>query len=81
MNDHKTELCKYILNISRECNVERLFLNKSNVKSVMKYADSPDNAWRIPLLKELLLARTNHLLINDFDNVALSDMINGVCTT
>ena len=47
----------------------------------MKYADSPDNAWRIPLLKELLLARTNHLLINDFDNVALSDMINAVCTT
>ena len=39
-------VCKNILNISRECNVERLFLNKSYVKSVMKYADSPDNAWR-----------------------------------
>ena len=46
----------------------------------MKYADSPDNAWRIPLLKELLLARTNHLLINDFVNVDLSDMISAVCT-
>ena len=49
LNDHRTVLSKKILDISRECNVERLFLNKSNVKSVMKYADSPDNAWRIPL--------------------------------
>ena len=50
----------------------------------MKYADSADNAWRIPLLKELLLVRSNHLLINDFDSfdsVALSDMISPVCTT
>ena len=47
----------------------------------MKYANSPDNAWRIPLLKELLLAPSNHLLINDFDNVALSDIISAVCTT
>ena len=39
---------------------------------------SPDNAWRIPFLKELLLAQSNHLLINDFDNVDLSDMISAV---
>ena len=47
----------------------------------MKYTDSTDNAWRIPLLKELLLARSSHLLINDFNNVALSDMIIAVRTT
>ena len=40
-------VCKNILNISRECNVERLFLNMFYVKSAMKYADSPDNAWPI----------------------------------
>ena len=47
----------------------------------MKSADSPDSAWRIPLLKELLLELSNHLLINDFDNVALSDMTSAVCTS
>ena len=80
LNDHRTVLCKNILNISCECNVERLFLNESSVKSVMKYADTPDNAWRIPLLKELFLARSNHLLTNDFNNVALSYMISAVYT-
>ena len=50
LNDHRTVLCKNIFNISCECNVERLFLNKSYVRSVMKYADSPDNNWGIPLL-------------------------------
>ena len=45
----------------------------SCIKSVMKYTDSPDNAGRIPLLNEL--ARSNHLLINNFDNFDLSDMV------
>ena len=47
----------------------------------MKYADSADNAWRIPLLKDLHLSRSNHLLINKFDSVGLSDMISVVFTT
>ena len=71
----------YIQIFSTSFESERLFLNKSYVKSVMKHADSPDRAWRIPLLKELLLARSNHLLINDFDSVALSDRISAVCAT
>ena len=61
LNDYRTVLCTNILNISRECNVERLFLNKSCVKSVMKYADSADHAWRIPLFKKLLLGAIIYL--------------------
>ena len=77
--DRRSVLCKNISNISRECNVDRIFLNKSFVKSEMTYSHPGENEWRIPLVKELISVRSNPRLLDGFDTNDIQDMINSVC--
>ena len=53
-NGQRTKLCKNLSNIANETYVDKLSLNKSQVKSNMIYTTPAENAWRIPLLKDLL---------------------------
>ena len=51
----KNKIYKNLSNIANKTYVDKLFLNKSLVKSI--YANPAENSWRIPLLKDLLLIR------------------------
>ena len=69
-NYQRTKLCKNLSNIANETYEDKLSLN-SLVKSNMIYTNSAENAWRIPLLKDLLLIRSNpNILGFNYDEIA-----------
>ena len=46
----------------------------------MKYFDVPlDHAWKVPVLQELLNARTNNLYVEGFDDYVITEMIKMLC--
>ena len=46
----------------------------------MKYFDVPlDNAWKVPVLQELLNTRTNNLYVEEFDDYVITELINMLC--
>ena len=59
-------LCKNLSNNANETYVDKLSLNKSLVKSNMIYANRAKNVWRIQLLKDLLLIRSNQNVLEGF---------------
>ena len=66
-NDQKTKLCKNLSNIENETYVDKLTLNKSLVKSNMIYGNPAENAFRISLLKDSQLIRSNQNVLDGFD--------------
>ena len=76
--------CKQILfrnlsNIANETYVDKLPLNKSLVKSNMNYANPAENAWRIPLLKDLLLIRSNQNVLDGFNYDEIVEIFDDIC--
>ena len=58
------------------------FLKIMLVKKQMKYFDVPlDQAWKVPVLQELLNTRMNNLYVEGFDDYAyvITEMINMLC--
>jgi len=78
-NDQRTKLCKNLSNIANETYVDKLSLNKSLVKSNMIYANPAENAWRIPLLKDLLLIRSNPNVLEGFNYDEIDVIIDDIC--
>ena len=60
------------------CSVNLSDLSKMLVNKQMKYFDVPlDQAWKVPVLQELLNTRTNNLYDEGFDdNNVITEMIN-----
>ena len=56
------------------------FLKIMLVKKQMKYFDVPlDQAWKVPVLQELLNTRMNNLYVEGFDDYVITEMINMLC--
>ena len=69
---------KNLSNIANETYVDKLSLN-SPVKSNMIYTNSAENAWRIPLLKDLLLIRSNPNVLEGFNDDEIAEIIDDIC--
>ena len=79
-NDYRTVMCRNLNNVAQDCNIDVNMLSKNYVLENLKYLNMPDDqAWRVPILVELINARSNNL-INGFDYNELSDMINFICS-
>ena len=78
-NDQRTKLFKNLSNIANETYVDKSFLNNSLVKSNMICANPAENAWRIPLLKDLLLIRSNQNVFDGFNYDEIADIIDDIC--
>ena len=72
------KLCKNLSNIANETYVDKLSLN-SLVKSNVIYTNSAENAWRIPLLKDLLLIRSNPNVLEGFNDDEIAEIIDDIC--
>ena len=80
--DNRTVFGSNLRNISRDCQTDIKSLTPATVKSNMKYFPVPDEEqWRIPLLSNLVSIRTEDLLIENFENTELDNIIEYVCTT
>jgi len=66
-------------NIANETYVDKLSLNKSLVKLNIIYANPTENAWRIPLLKDLLLIRSNPNVLEGFYYDEIDVIIDDIC--
>ena len=66
-SNQRTKLCKNLSNIANETYVDKLSMNKSLVKSNMIYGNPAENAFRIPLLKDSQLIRSNQNVLDGFD--------------
>ena len=56
-----------------------LFFANTPFKSNMIYANSAKNAWRIPLLKDLLLIRSNQNVLDEFNYDEIAEIIDDIC--
>ena len=65
-------------NIANETYVDKLSLNKSIAKSNMIYAN-PAEHWRTPLLKSLLLIRSNQNVFDGFNYDEIAEIIDDIC--
>ena len=45
----------------------------------MIYTNSAENAWRIPLLKDLLLIRSNPNVLEGFNDDEIAEIIDDIC--
>ena len=78
-NEQRTKLCNNLSNIANETYVDKLSLNKSLVKSIMIFANPAENAWRIPLLKDLPLIRSNQNVLEGFNYDEIAVIIDDIC--
>ena len=81
-HDNRTLAGRTLSRLSRECNVDRDSLNISLVSKDVKYFPVPDDhLWRVQILKELLDVDRSSLVINNFNSIETSHMINFICTS
>lgn len=81
-DDEKTVFGRNLKNIASDCNTERNMLTPALVKNEMQYFPVPlDQTWRIPLLQNLLAVRAEEMVLDNFDNAELDQLIEHVCTT
>ena len=78
-NDQRTKLCTNLSNIAKETYVDKLSLKMSLVKSNMIYANPAEYAWRIPLLKDLLLIRSNQNVLDGCNYDEIAEIIDDIC--
>ena len=79
-NDLNTVLGRILFSIANDCSVNLSDVSKMLVKKQMKYFDVPlDYAWKVPVLQELLITRTNNLCIEGFDDYVITEIINMLC--
>ena len=81
--DEKTVLKSNLRNIAKDCKQKTVDdLSPSLVKNNMVYFDVPDNEeWRISLLHNLLLVRSQQWTVEQLEDKELEEMIEYVCTT
>ena len=80
-DDRRTVLCRNLNNIANDCQIDVNDLNKHLVKSRLKFCTvQAEDAWRIPILKELIEARDSQLSIDGFANNDIVEIINFLCT-
>ena len=81
--DLRTVLGNNCINIANECKINVSLVTKQLVKSNQRYANvQVDDEWRVPIIKELILIRSHHLILDDnFDDTDLTNMINHLCSS
>ena len=79
-NDLNTVLGRNLFSIANDCSLNPSDLSKMLVKKQLKYFDVPlEHAWKVPVLQELLITRTNNLYEGFDDYVIIAEMINILC--
>ena len=70
-----------LIRIARECNTTIENLSPSLVKSEMEYFPIPESeAWRVPMMQNLLAIRATELQLENYDNREVMEMLHNVCT-
>ena len=63
------------------CDTNVRELSPLNVKMNVRYKNLPeDEAWRIPIMTEMIFARDNNIEIEGLSRRDINDMINYICT-
>ena len=79
--DLRTVYGNNLKKISNICDIDIDKLSPQIVKNHVRYRNLPENeAWRIPILTEMLFARENRLEIEGLSTNDINDIINYVCT-
>ena len=79
--DEKTVYKQNLIRIARECNTTIENLSPSLVKSEMEYFPIPESeAWRVPMMQNLLAIRATELQLENYDNREVMEMLHNVCT-
>ena len=81
-DDRRTVLGRTLANISLECDAAVAMLTPKLVRTCQVYHPIPDDQkWRVPLLMELLGARSSYFKIEHLTSDEVSKLIDDVCTS
>ena len=84
-HDHRTVFGRTLARIAQESNSDfpvSKFISKAGVKRNMKYFPIPDGeAWRLPLLRDLMMARNDNTTLQGFSPSEVDEMLKHVCTS
>ena len=81
-DDRRTLLGRTLCKIGLDCGVAPSDLSANLVKSSLQYFPVPDDQqWRVPLLLELLDARSDKMTIENLTSNQISDIIDNICTS
>ena len=78
-DDNRTLMGRTISRIAYDCNVARISLVSSTVRTMPYFTPPVGEDWRIPLLTELLDVRDRKSSIPDMDPEEIEFMINDIC--
>ena len=81
IDDRRTLTGRTLSSIARDCNVIRDSLTSDVARTLVYCAPTPEEQWRVPLLKELVETRCKNMDIPGFGDQQLSLMIKNVCIT
>ena len=81
-DDRRTLLGRTLYKIGSECGADHADLTTTLVKNSLMYFPVPDDQqWRVPLLLELLDARSDKMTIENLTSNQISDIIDNICTS
>ena len=80
--DLRTTYGQNLKNISKSCNIVISELKPWKVKEHMKYKEMEEvEKWRLPIIKDLLLAKKGQLIIPNFDSKDIDILLRCVCSS
>ena len=78
----KTVFGSNLINIARECNCKVTDLTPSLVKQNLRYAAAPEqDQYKISFVKELVMIKSQDMMVDNFSNQELFDIIDYLCTS
>ena len=78
----KTVFGSNLVNIARECNSNVNELTPSLVKNNLRYATAPEQEqYKISFVKELVMIKSQDMMVDNFSNQELFDIIDYLCTS
>ena len=78
----KTVFGSNLINIARECNCKVTDLTPSLVKQNLRYATAPEqDQYKISFVKELVMIKSQDMMVDNFSNQELFDIIDYLCTS
>ena len=78
-DDHRTLMGRTITKIASNCNVDRVSLVSSVVRTLPYFTPPAGEEWRIPLLAELLEVRDRKNRIPEIEPEEIDFMIDDIC--
>ena len=81
-SDNRTVYCSNLLNISKECSVDKIKIDQSIIKSSMVYFKVPTGEeWRPDLLLNVILTKLDIFQVENFNCEVLDDILYFICTS